>query len=49
MKKQCNHDWRRDWSDGRIGRTVCTKCQTGVLVTVGDHYWWTTKAKEQAA
>lgn len=45
MKARCNHDWRRDWSDGRAGRIECVKCQTGVLVTLGDLAWRIAKAK----
>lgn len=49
MKRPCQHDWRRVWSDGRTGSIRCTKCQTGVLVPVGDLAWWGTKTEEQAA
>lgn len=46
MKPACDHDWRREWSDGRTGSTRCAKCERAVLVPVGDVAWWGTKATD---
>lgn len=38
--KDHRHEWRREWSDGRVGRIVCTDCGAGLLVPVGEVGFW---------
>jgi len=42
------HEWRKDWSDGRIGRIECEHCGKGLLLPVSDLGWWATKPKRES-
>jgi hypothetical protein len=47
MSERRTHEWRKDWSDGKVGRIECDQCKAGLLLPVGDLGWWSAKPKKE--